>query len=665
MRFSPEMLDEIRARLPVSQVVSRHVRLKKAGREFVGLSPFKQEKTPSFTVNDEKGFYHCFSTGEHGDIFTFLIKVEGLAFFEAVEKLAAEAGVELPQSSPQQREREDTRLRLREVLEASCLYYQNALNASGGLEALSYLQRRGLSAETIVNFRLGYAPAGRDMLKQHLLKLGFDIEEILTSGMCVGGRDIAVPYDRFRERVMFPIEDLKGNVIAFGGRALSKAQKAKYLNSPETPLFHKGRLLYNIAKARRTAYDKGLVIAVEGYMDAIACATAGHMNTVAPLGTALTGDQIALMWRLAKEPVLCFDGDEAGRKAAWRAIDTALPLLTPGFSLRFAFLPEGLDPDDLIKNAGAEAFSAIIDKAAPLVDVLWRRELAATPTDTPERRAAFEARINEEIGKIGNEFVKTHYEKDARSRLWELWKGGRGGGRQSGAANNRFGAPGRSLAAGAGKWRAGKTGKAAWMDEPSPASEQLRSSTLVRAANSGGASSREVLMLQAALNHPWLLEDYSEELAELSFSRNDLAQLRDALLLAQIDYCGENGLDREDLRVHLNENGYGEQLVRLEREVLGNDRWVRDAELQRDVVVESWRQMIGMYRRMKALQRELLGAERAFFEEASEENFDRVKDLNAHFQEANYAASRSGATNDDEPLDDYLRTVLKQNGLSS
>ena len=273
-----------------------------------------------------------------------------------MEKLAAEAGVELPKDTPEMQRNADKRLRLREVTEASCVFFEQALKQPLGQDATRYLRERGLDENDRTRFRIGYAPNGRDMLKNHLVSLGFTLEEIVTSGMCIGGRDIAVPYDRFRDRLMFPIEDLKGKVIAFGGRALSSQQKAKYLNSPETPLFHKGRLLYNIAKARQSAYDEQAVIAVEGYMDTIACSKAGFENTVAPLGTALTSEQLQLMWRLANEPILCFDGDEAGKKAAWRAIDTVLPELHPGFSLRFAFLPDGQDPDDLIQKPRRQSF---------------------------------------------------------------------------------------------------------------------------------------------------------------------------------------------------------------------------------------------------------------------------------------------------------------------
>ncbi len=657
MRFSPALLDEIRARLPVSQVVSRHVRLKRTGREYTGLSPFKQEKTPSFTVNDEKGFYHCFATGEHGDIFTFLIKVEGISFPEAVEKLAGEAGVELPKETPQMQQQSDQRARLREITQASCTFFQQALRTRAGADALRYLQERGLDEHSLSQFRLGYAPNGRDGLKKHLLSLGFRLEEIVLSGMCIGGRDIAVPYDRFRDRVMFPIEDLRGNVIAFGGRALRPDQKAKYLNSPETPLFHKGRLLYNAAKARQSAYDREMLIAVEGYMDAIACARAGFGNVVAPLGTALTPDQLKLMWRLAREPVLCFDGDEAGRKAAWRAVDTVLPDLAPGYSLRFAFLPEGQDPDDLIKSAGSSAFGKIIETARPLVDVLWHRELKHAPTDTPERRAAFEGRLRQQIALIGDPSVRTHYEKDIRQRLWELWKGGnaRGGGaRASGKGARR---PRSSIDGNA--WRSRKSD---WRDEPLPASDKLRASLLVRGAQKG-FSSRETLVLAAVINHPWLLEDYSEEFAELGFNSPELSAFRDAILQVQIMFCGQKTLDSEDLRVHLKEIGFGDTLERVGAVHIGVDRWVSSSDQPRTVVEESWRQLLQLYRQQVALQKQLHGAEQAFCEDSSEENFVKVRDLNARYLDTENMYARPGEATGKEDNSEYFSMLLEERGL--
>ncbi len=417
MRFPPSLLDEIRARLPVSQVVGRRVKLKRQGREYVGLSPFKQEKTPSFTVNDQKGFYHCFASGEHGDIFTFLMKAEGLGFPEAVERLAREAGVEMPKSSPQAVAQEALSERLRKITEASCVFFQKALSGAEGREARAYLDRRGLSAEDIERFRLGYAPAGRHQLKEHLAAKGFAQEDMAVSGMLIAGDDIPVSYDRFRHRLIFPIADLRGEVIAFGGRALSDDQQPKYLNSPETPLFHKGAVLFNAAAARKAAHERGGVIVAEGYMDVIALARAGFPNAVAPLGTALTPDQLALLWRMADEPLLCFDGDSAGLKAAYRAVETALPYLKPGKSLAFAFLPEGLDPDDLLRRQGAEALAAALQKTKPLVGVLWSKELAAGEWRTPERRAQFETRLDELVRTIGDRTVRQYYGREIRQRL--------------------------------------------------------------------------------------------------------------------------------------------------------------------------------------------------------------------------------------------------------
>ena len=328
-------------------------RSKRAGRELKGLSPFKQERTPSFFVNDHKGSWFDFSSGQNGDIFKFVMLTEGLSFPEAVERLAEEAGLPVPKASPREAEQEDERARLYAVLEASAHFFAEQLARPVGSDARRYLDKRGLTAGAIARFRLGYAPNDRSALREHLAKAGFSTAEMTVSGMLVTGEDIAVAYDRFRHRIIFPIADMKGRVIAFGGRALDPDAPAKYLNSPETPLFHKGANLYNAHNARGAAHDKAQVIAVEGYMDAIALSEAGFPQTVAPLGTALTEDQIRLLWRMAPEPVLCFDGDAAGRRAAFRAVETVLPHLKPGFSVQFAFLPDGLDPDDLIRQHGA------------------------------------------------------------------------------------------------------------------------------------------------------------------------------------------------------------------------------------------------------------------------------------------------------------------------
>ena len=336
MRFTPQFLDELKARLPVSEVVGKRVKLVRSGRELKGLSPFNKEKTPSFFVNDQKQAWFDFSSGKNGSIFDFIMLTDGVGFPEAVERLAAMAGVALPKVSPEDEKRDARRKTLYDIMELAAKFFEATLASRLGAKARGYLADRGLDAATQLKFRLGYATSERFALKEHLGSHGIPTEDMIEAGLLISGDDIPVPFDRFRDRVMFPITDLRNRTIAFGGRALEKDAQAKYLNSPETPLFHKGATLYNIAAARQAAHDGAQVIAVEGYVDVIAMVTAGFPATVAPLGTALTEDQLSLIWKMADEPVLCFDGDSAGQRAAYRAVDLALPRLAPGKSLKFA-----------------------------------------------------------------------------------------------------------------------------------------------------------------------------------------------------------------------------------------------------------------------------------------------------------------------------------------
>ncbi|MCH9808397.1 MAG: DNA primase [Alphaproteobacteria bacterium] len=611
MRFAPHHLDEIRARLPVSQVVSGKVNLKRQGRELIGLSPFKVEKTPSFTVNDQKGFYHCFATGEHGDIFSFLMKTEGLAFPEAVERLAEEAGVELPKETPktpEARAQTDHRQRLYELVEASALFFQANLNSSSGTFARQYVERRGLSDDTVARFRLGYAPDGRTTLKQHLAKAGFTVREMVDSGMLIGGEDIREPYDRFRNRLMFPITDLKGRVIAFGGRALDANQPAKYLNSNDTPLFHKGRVLYNAHDARQAAFEKNSVIAVEGYMDVIALAQAGFNEAVAPLGTALTEDQLALLWRMAPEPVLCFDGDGAGRKAAFRAIDTALGHLKPGASLSFAFLADGVDPDDAIREGGPEGLQAILDRARPLADVLFDREWGDGNWTTPERRAGLEQRIKKVISGIGDEVVRSHYERDMRDRLFTAWRrkqprahagGGNSGGPRVASTSQPFLKKPRT-GGNNGFARSGQGGQQPY-GGPAFASESLKRSSL--AAGYGAAIQNwEAVILKCLLNHPFLIDERPEEIAELKLASASLRNLRDSLLSA---HALEKSLDRTSLRSHLERLGAGDELYRIDQLVLHRSDRFAEPDAEADAVREGFDHIIALQQERAGLSRPL------------------------------------------------------------
>src|SRR5438477_2271218 len=417
MRFPPQFLDELRARLPVSEVVGKRVKLKKSGREWRGLSPFQQEKTPSFFVNDQKQAWFDFSSGKNGNIFDFVTQTEGVSFPEAVERLAAMAGLPLPAATPDAARHEQRRKTLHDVMECAAKFFADTLASRHGAKARGYLGDRAISPNTQLQFRLGYAPAERFALKEHLGAQGIPVEDMVEAGLLVAGDDIPVPYDRFRDRVMFPITDLRGRVIAFGGRALEKDVPAKYMNSPETPLFHKGDNLYNHAPARQAAHNGSPLIVVEGYVDVIAMVTVGYAGTVAPLGTALTESQLALLWKMADEPILCFDGDKAGQKAAWRAADLALPHLKPGKSLRFALLPEGQDPDDLARSGGRAAIEEVISAARGLVDVIWSREIEGGTFATPERRAALEARIGELSTGIRDEVVRRYYRQDLAERL--------------------------------------------------------------------------------------------------------------------------------------------------------------------------------------------------------------------------------------------------------
>src|SRR5262245_8243004 len=468
MRFPPQFLDELRARLPVSEVVGRRVRLKKAGREWKGLSPFNKERTPSFTVNDQKGFYHDFSSGKHGDIFGFVMDTEGVTFPEAVERLAGIAGLSVPKMTEEAEAQEQRRRTLHDVVELAAKFFEATLASRAGAKARGYLADRGLDPATQLQFRIGYAPSERFALKEHLGALGVSNEDMIEAGLLIAGDDIPLPYDRFRDRVMFPIGDLSGRLIAFGGRALDKDAPAKYLNSPETPLFHKGATLYNGQVARQAAHQGAQVIAVEGYVDVIAMVTAGFAATVAPLGTALTEDQLALLWKMSDEPILCFDGDRAGQGAAFRAVDLALPRLKPGKSVLFATLPDGQDPDDLVRSGGKGAVADVLAGARPLAEMLWMRETASGRFDTPERRAGLEARINTVTAAIAHEAVRKYYRQDLETRLRSLFApparaGGPGG---PGRYQNRgSGQPGGSR----DRFAAKRAGRSGFLAEAEPA----------------------------------------------------------------------------------------------------------------------------------------------------------------------------------------------------
>ena len=614
MRFTPQFLDELKARLPVSEVVGKRVKLVRSGREWKGLSPFNKEKTPSFFVNDQKQAWFDFSSGKNGSVFDFVMESEGVSFPEAVERLAQMAGVPLPKASREDEVRDARRKTLHDVMELAAKFFQYALATRAGAKARGYLADRGLDAATQLKFRLGYAPPDRFALKEHLGSLGVLVEDMVEAGLLISGDDIELPYDRFRDRVMFPISDLRGRVIAFGGRALEKDAQAKYLNSPETPLFHKGATLYNIATARQAAHHGAQVIAVEGYIDVIAMATADFPATVAPLGTALTGDQLGLLWNMAEEPVLCFDGDDAGVRAAYRAVDLAMPRLRPGKSLKFAMLPQGQDPDDLLRSAGREAVAEVIAGARPLASMLWARETEGHQFDTPERRAALEARINEMMAAIADDSVRKYYRQDFAERLAQFFAPARRERNASGEGWRRDFRPRRQrLAPG---------------DKHTPyvvVSQQLAASPLHRGHRTA-VPRREALILQAALNYPWLLHDHLEEFASLEFRHADTERLRSALVDIAVHAAAA---EADVVRAELSARGLTDIMNRVATAITTPSVWGTRPEAAPDDVLVTWQQLVALHRQWHSLIKELRDAEQALGQDASEANFLRLRDVKA------------------------------------
>jgi DNA primase len=530
MSFPPNFLDEIRGRVSVSDVCGKRVKLIRRGREFVGLSPFNHEKTPSFTVNDDKGFYHCFSSGKHGDIFSFVMETEGLSFPEAVQMLAGEAGVPMPVQTSQDRVREARRASLHDAMEAACRWFEQQLHTPKGAEGLAYLRGRGLDDAAIGRFRLGYAPDGRG-IAEALKKQGLEEALLLEAGLLRRPDDGRAPYPFFRNRVTFPITDRRGRVIAFGARILGDGA-AKYINSPDTALFDKGRTLYNLANARQAAHDTGELLVTEGYMDVIALACAGFAAAVAPLGTALTEDQIKELWKLTAEPVLCFDGDAAGQRAAQRAADRALPLLEPGRSLRFAYLPKGEDPDSLIRSAGAPAMRRVVEGARPLVDLIWDMETAGRTLDTPERRAELEQNIRGRIAQVADRTVQQYYQEMLRERL-----------------NAKFRGPRRQVVA----------GKSRGIPIRGEAVPRSNLASLVAV----GARRREQALLATLVNHPALLDTFDEAVARLDLDP-ELDKIRREI---HVFLAAGADLDSASLQRHLSQTVGAGILERL----LGRD----------------------------------------------------------------------------------------------
>jgi DNA primase len=550
----------------------------------------------------------------------------------------------LPVATPDAARHEQRRKTLYDVMELAAKFFADMLASRNGAKARGYLADRAITPATQLQFRLGYAPGERFALKEHLGSQGIPVEDMVEAGLLVAGDDIPVPYDRFRDRVMFPITDLRGRVIAFGGRALEKDAQPKYLNSPETPLFHKGDNLYNHAPARQAAHNGAQLVVVEGYVDVIAMVASGFPAAVAPLGTALTENQLALLWRITDEPILCFDGDRAGQKAAYRAVDLALPHLKPGKSLRFALLPEGQDPDDLARSGGRGAIEDVLGAARGLAEMIWSREIEGGSFATPERRAALEARIGEMTNAIRDEVVRRYYRQDFSDRLQRAFApdAGRGGfsrgnfGRGGGESPHRF-APRGPVMRGRFPPRGGQGTTPALARGPyQAASPQLGNSPIMRGQRSA-FSRREALILMTLVNHPWLLHDHLEEVAALELAHPEAIKLRAGIMAAFAQdhhHSPEPAEQAEKMRADLDSRGLTQILQRVERAITTAAVWGAKAGAAREDVLATWRQLVALHQKTHALLREMKDAEQALADDASEAHLAWLKDIQARMAEA-------------------------------
>jgi len=525
MSLPPGFVEELLSRVPLGRVVGRKVtwdpkKSNPARGDLWAPCPFHQEKTASFHVDDGKGYYYCFGCHAKGDAISFLRETERLGFVEAVEMLAQEAGMAMPARDPVAAERAAERQGLSEVLEAAIRFYRTQLAGARATAARAYLDRRGLAEETRAQFEIGFAPDSRTALLEHLGPR-FPRERLVEAGLVIVPDGGGSPYDRFRGRIMFPIRDERGRAIAFGARAIAPDQQPKYLNSPDTPLFDKGRTLYNADRARGPAGKAGTVFVTEGYMDVIALARAGIEHAVAPLGTAITEAQLERLWRLAPEPVVALDGDKAGLAAARRLIDLALPLLGPGRSLRFALLPPGQDPDDVVGAGGPAAIAAVLAATRPIVDLLWTRETEGQVLDSPERRAALDGRLRAHLARIADASLRAHWQAEIRARRAALF-----------APPPR---PPRAPRAFAAPFRPGRRrpGAPPFFPEAAVPTAAARASLLASATLPGiEARIREAAILAACLNHPEVALALEHRLESLACVAPRHAEIRDALLFA-------------------------------------------------------------------------------------------------------------------------------------
>lgn len=600
-------MSELRDRLTLSDIIGKRVKLTRAGREFKGCCPFHHEKTPSFYVNDDKQFYHCFGCGAHGDAIGFIMQHDNLSFIDALEGLAAEAGMQVPKQSPEEVEKAKRQKDLHALLEETTKWFEAQLCAPKNSEALNYMLERGVKDELLSAFRIGYAPGDGQALTAFLKEQGYTEQQMVDAGVVRRSNRGGSPYAFFRERIIFPVTDRRGRVVAFGGRILPDHLRApdrgdfkppKYINSSDSSLFHKGRMLYGESHARQAAADGQPLIVVEGYLDVMACFSVGYRGAVAPLGTALTEEQIAILWKMipdqSKNPVLCFDGDEAGRRAAARACERILPLLQPDQSALFAFLPEGQDPDSLISTQGRGAFDKVIEQAMPLVDFIWAHYTGGRRFETPEAKAGLAKQLEDEALRIADRTVQQYYRQSFRDKLYKSFGPAQWGGPK-----------------GKSKGKYGDKQRGAVLQTP-----------LARPGLTGDTLPYQIL-LASIINHPVLFDQVEEQLGALTIGNERLDLLRQTVLNI---LGGAAGLDSGDLQTHLKEQGFESELRAVLSETVYTHAGFARPGTEDYKVIDGWRDTAAFMHR-ENLWNEFLKAKQALAENFSKENEERMMEL--------------------------------------
>ena len=602
MSIPSRFLDEIRNRLTLSDVIGKRISVQRAGREFKACCPFHKEKTPSFTINDDKQFYHCFGCGAHGDVIGFVMAHDNLSFIDAVEGLSAEAGLQMPKPDPEAVKKAERAKGLHELMDTATRWMQAQVEKTP--EVLDYLEGRGMNTDIREQFRIGYVPADGQALRGYLKGEGFSDAQMFEAGLLKESSRGGDPYIFFRDRVMFPVTDRRGRVVAFGGRILPENIRPqtdpnftppKYINSSDTPLFDKGRMLYGESLARQASREGHTVIVTEGYMDVIACHKAGFKGAVAPMGTALTEDQILSLWSMVvddqKLPVLCFDGDNAGRSAASRACERILPLLKPGKTARFAFLPEGEDPDSLLRGKGPQGFKAVLSASLSLFDFLWATHTAGRNFETPESRAGLSKALQKQVSNIADPEIQKHYRELIRTKVSESFfkpynmKGGRA--------------------------------------RPETAVSALR---LRSPAGKKNAISEKIL-LAAIINNPEIYQQLEEECGSLHMQTSGLDNVRQKLIeIMETD----EALDSGGLRTKLTQNGFEQEIDDICSEsVYVHAAFSRIGALEavgEGQALQQWREI---YNGLQGdtLDQEVKRGWRKAFENSSEEEENILKDM--------------------------------------